>query len=66
MIALVFSYEVRDTAHFEFISLGATIGIMQSALETETPISFGILTTYTDEQGITPLHVRSPGGRDGS
>jgi len=39
-----------DTAHFEFISLGATLGIMQSALATETPISFGILTTYTDAQ----------------
>src|SRR5262245_27675017 len=32
-----------DTAHFEYISLGATIGIMQSMLITETPISFGIL-----------------------
>jgi 6,7-dimethyl-8-ribityllumazine synthase len=39
-----------DTAHFEFISLGATVGIQQAMLETETPISFGILTTYTDEQ----------------
>lgn len=39
-----------DTAHFEFISLGATIGIMQASLATETPISFGILTTYTAEQ----------------
>ena len=39
-----------DTAHFEFISLGATIGIMQAQLATETPISFGVLTTYTDEQ----------------
>jgi 6,7-dimethyl-8-ribityllumazine synthase len=39
-----------DTAHFEFISLGATIGIMQASLNTETPITFGILTTYTDEQ----------------
>jgi 6,7-dimethyl-8-ribityllumazine synthase len=39
-----------DTAHFEFISLGATIGILQASLKTETPISFGILTTYTDEQ----------------
>ena len=38
------------TAHFEFISLGATIGIMQAQLATETPISFGVLTTYTDEQ----------------
>ncbi len=39
-----------DTAHFEFISLGATIGIVQASLATETPITFGILTTYTDEQ----------------
>jgi 6,7-dimethyl-8-ribityllumazine synthase len=44
-----------DTAHFEFISLGATVGTMQAMLHTETPISFGILTTYTDEQA----HVRS-------
>lgn len=41
-----------DTAHFEFISLGATIGIMQATLATETPITFGILTTYTDEQAV--------------
>lgn len=39
-----------DTAHFEFISLGSTIGIMQSMLATDTPISFGVLTTYNDEQ----------------
>lgn len=39
-----------DTAHFEFISLGATIGIVQATLATEVPITFGILTTYTDEQ----------------
>lgn len=39
-----------DTAHFEFISLGSTMGIMQSMLSTDTPISFGVLTTYTDEQ----------------
>ena len=39
-----------DTAHFEFISLGATIGIQQVALETGIPISFGVPTTYTDEQ----------------
>jgi 6,7-dimethyl-8-ribityllumazine synthase len=39
-----------DTAHFEFISLGATVGIMQAQLATGVPISFGILTTYTDEQ----------------
>jgi len=41
-----------DTAHFEFISLSAATGISQAALETETPIAFGILTTYTDEQAV--------------
>ncbi len=39
-----------DTAHFEFISAGATYGIMQAMLDTDTPIAFGILTTYTDDQ----------------
>lgn len=42
-----------DTAHFEFISLGASVGIMMAALSTEKPITFGILTTYTDEQAET-------------
>lgn len=41
-----------DTAHFEFISLGATLGIQQASMETETPITFGILTTYTSEQAL--------------
>jgi 6,7-dimethyl-8-ribityllumazine synthase len=41
-----------DTAHFEFISLGATMGIMQAMLATEVPISFGVLTTYTEEQAL--------------
>ena len=41
-----------DTAHFEFISLGTTIGLMQATLQTKIPITFGIITTYTDEQAI--------------
>ncbi|MBO6037433.1 MAG: 6,7-dimethyl-8-ribityllumazine synthase [Acetobacter sp.] len=39
-----------DTAHFEFISLSASVGIMQASLTTEVPIAFGILTTYDQEQ----------------
>ena len=39
-----------DTAHFEYISLGATIGLMNVTLETGIPVTFGILTTYNDEQ----------------
>lgn len=42
-----------DTAHFEFISLGAATGLMQAMLATDTPISFGILTTYTEDQAMT-------------
>ena len=41
-----------DTAHFEFISLAASTGLMQATLETGAPITFGILTTYTDEQAL--------------
>lgn len=39
-----------ETAHFELISLGATMGIQQAMLETGVPIAFGVLTTYTDAQ----------------
>ena len=39
-----------DTMHFEFISLAATMGIMQASLETEKPITFGVLTTMDEAQ----------------
>jgi 6,7-dimethyl-8-ribityllumazine synthase len=39
-----------DTAHFEYISSAASHGLMMASLATERPISFGILTTYTDAQ----------------
>ena len=42
-----------DTAHFEFISLGAATGLMQASLSTGVPIAFGILTTYTEDQAIS-------------
>ncbi|NVN12748.1 MULTISPECIES: 6,7-dimethyl-8-ribityllumazine synthase [Nguyenibacter] len=41
-----------DTAHFEFISLGAAVGLMQASLATEVPVAFGVLTTYTDAQAV--------------
>lgn len=41
-----------DTAHFEFISLGAALGIQQASLATGVPIAFGVLTTYTEEQAV--------------
>jgi 6,7-dimethyl-8-ribityllumazine synthase len=39
-----------DTAHFEFISLGASQGLMSASLASEVPIAFGVLTTYDEAQ----------------
>lgn len=41
-----------DTAQFEYISPAATTGLMNASLATGVPLTFGILTTYTDEQAI--------------
>lgn len=41
-----------DTAHFEYISTGTALGLMQAMLQTDTPISFGVLTTYNEEQAL--------------
>jgi len=40
------------TSHFEYISAEVSKGIALTSLETETPISFGILTTDNIEQAI--------------
>ena len=42
-----------ETLHFEFISLAATLGILQGMLKTEIPVSFGILTCATQSQSYT-------------
>lgn len=39
-----------DTMHFEFIAGAATLGIAQASAATGVPITFGVLTTLTDEQ----------------
>ncbi|AJY47555.1 6,7-dimethyl-8-ribityllumazine synthase [Martelella endophytica] len=41
-----------ETAHFEYISEAAAHGLMQVSLDTEIPVTFGILTTYTAEQAF--------------
>lgn len=41
-----------DTAHFEYISAAASSGLMAASLATGVPLSFGILTTYSDEQAL--------------
>lgn len=41
-----------ETAHFEYISDAASKGLMNVSLETGIPLTFGILTTYTQDQAI--------------
>lgn len=41
-----------DTAHFGYISQAASTGLMSASLATGIPLTFGILTVYTDEQAI--------------
>ncbi len=41
-----------ETAHFEYISMSTSLGIQQAALETDTPVGFGVLTVYEREQAI--------------
>ncbi len=40
-----------ETAHFEHIARAVTDGLMRVTLECDTPIVFGVLTPYTEEQG---------------
>jgi 6,7-dimethyl-8-ribityllumazine synthase len=41
-----------ETAHFEYISNIVSTGIFQLGMKYEIPVTFGVLTTYTDEQAI--------------
>jgi 6,7-dimethyl-8-ribityllumazine synthase len=41
-----------DTPHFDFLGAEVTKGLAQVALEDGKPVSFGILTVDTIEQGI--------------
>jgi 6,7-dimethyl-8-ribityllumazine synthase len=42
-----------DTMHFEYIADAATRGISEVGLATGVPVTFGVLTTLTDEQAET-------------
>lgn len=41
-----------ETAHFEYISESASKGLMNASLETGIPLSFGILTTYSQDHAV--------------
>jgi 6,7-dimethyl-8-ribityllumazine synthase len=39
-----------DTMHFEYIAAAVSQGIMKVTIETGVPVSFGVLTTLTEDQ----------------
>jgi len=39
-----------ETAHFEYVCMGVTQGLMQVSLATGIPMGMGVLTTYNLEQ----------------
>jgi 6,7-dimethyl-8-ribityllumazine synthase len=49
-----------ETAHFDYVAMGATQGILHAGLDTGVPVVFGVLTVDTLEQA----HDRI-GGKDG-
>jgi 6,7-dimethyl-8-ribityllumazine synthase len=41
-----------DTMHFEYIAAACSQGIVEASTTTGVPITFGVLTTLTDEQAL--------------
>jgi len=48
-----------ETPHFDYLSAEVTKGLSQVAMEEGLPISFGILTVETIEQGIERAGTKS-------
>ncbi|MCX7797798.1 MAG: 6,7-dimethyl-8-ribityllumazine synthase [Melioribacter sp.] len=48
-----------DTPHFEYIAAEVSKGIANVALETGTPIIFGVITTDTMEQALERAGVKA-------
>jgi 6,7-dimethyl-8-ribityllumazine synthase len=48
-----------DTPHFDYLSAEVAKGLAQVALENGVPVSFGILTCDTTEQGIERAGTKS-------
>jgi 6,7-dimethyl-8-ribityllumazine synthase len=45
-----------ETAHFDHIARVVSDGLMRVTLECDTPIVFGVLTPYTEEQARARVH----------
>lgn len=52
-----------ETPHFDFVAGEAARGLMEVAIETGVPVTFGVLTTDTLEQALA--RAAGPGGDKG-
>jgi len=53
------------TDHFDYVCSGVSSGTMQTALDTEVPVIFGVITTDTIEQAIERAGTKAGNkGRD--
>jgi 6,7-dimethyl-8-ribityllumazine synthase len=41
-----------DTMHFEYIASAVANGLMQVSTRTGVPVTFGVLTTLTEDQAV--------------
>jgi len=48
-----------ETSHYDYICANASSGIASASLESEIPVSFGLLTTETVEQAIERSGTKS-------
>ena len=53
-----------ETEHDRYVAQGVVQGIVQAALETDTPVLFGVLTCSTLEQARSRALSRERGGRE--
>jgi len=48
-----------ETPHFDFVAAEAAKGIAQAALESDMPVTFGVLTTDSTDQAIERAGTKS-------
>ena len=53
-----------ETPHFDYISMEASRGVAQVALDTGVPVIFGILTTNTADQALERAGLEQNRGAD--
>ena len=53
-----------DTPHFEYVSSATAQGLQQAALDSGTPVVFGVLTTDNEQQAAVRVAGEGHKGRE--